>query len=508
MKFNTSKLIFSLALLCAMLSGIGTSAQTHTRYILPSELGSDKLYSDSLLSSIPLPWGVSRVDCYPAVERAAAELSEILKNKNIRLLSVYVSGSTSPDGLWQGNVSLSQARTDATASYLQYVTDVPAEKIHKKSLVEDWDRLCEMIEASDLQYKEEALEIIRTKTWGERKEALKNLDGGSVWNILMEDFFPELRCVRIAFYCEKIAPAIEKESKKIAADTVFIRDTVYYVRETHYIPIETRTYDHGNGDVITSAPVAVPASVPVQLSTQASTAAQTKTPAPSQTQKQKPAPTQAPVHEINHAVPEPVYHAPAKPLLMGIKTNLIGDLMVIPSLGAEIQITDKFSFDFQGFFTKHNTFNKFDENTNVYGFSPEFRYWTGGDAMTKGQFIGLHARFAWYTLQWKDDLLYQNGPENVWEGNYHDAGNSTPAWSIGFTYGYSLAFGGKDQWGLEFLLGVGYSKYSQNVAAYNSGIWELVEHQNKSNFGLTRAGINLVYRFSLRKATPKYYENL
>ncbi len=474
MKYNTSRQLFCLAFVCAMFLNVSADAQTFVRYVVPSDIGTSTLYADDVLSSITLPWGVSRVDNNPGVQEAAFELADILRDRNVQLLRVYVCGSASPDGLWQDNVNLSKARTDAAVRYLRYVTGISVDKIHAKSLDEDWDRLYELIEDSDIPYREEVLNIIETKSWGERKQALKDLAGGRVWRILMDDFFPQLRCVRIGIYCrwdptrpylnnplpepvyeeEVIEPEIvEIESPapvvESRVDTVFVRDTIYYMKETVYIP---QAY--------------------------------------------------APGERVRRE--RPVYETP---WMMGFKTNLVGDAIVVPTLGAEVQIGERMSLDLQGFYTNYNIFNNFDRNTNVYGFSPEIRFWPDGRTMRKGQFIGLHARCAWYTLQWKDGLLYQNGPENVWEGNYHNAGNLTPAWSAGFTYGYSLGFGRKGHWGLEFLIGVGYANYKQNVAVFENDIWQLVEHQNKHHLGITRAGINLTYRFSLRNVNPSYYDN-
>ncbi len=498
MNWNTSRQALCLAFLCAMLLGISASAQTYIRYVVPSDIGTKTLFADEVLPSVTLQRGASRVDDNPAVRDAAFELMEILRDKDKQLLRVYVCGSASPEGMWQENVRLSQARTASAANYLRHVTGVPMDKIHQESLNEDWDRLYELVDASDIDMRDEVLHIIKTMDWGERKAALQKLGGGSVWKVLMRDFFPQLRCVRIAFYClwdqskpylkdpakqaaevvketveevevEEVVEDVQKPEPKVITrvdtvyvkNTIYVRDTVYYVKETVYMP-------------------------------------QQITPDP------------------NYVQPYEKYRQPrvrkerkvyGTPWMMGLKTNLIGDALVVPTLGAEIQIAKKFSFDLQGFMTNFNVFNNFDQNTNVYGFSPEIRFWPAGKTMRKGQFVGLHARCAWYTLQWKDGLLYQNGPEDVWEGNYHNAGNSMPAWSAGLTYGYSLGFGKKGHWGLEFLIGIGYANYHQNVAAFNDGIWELVEHQNKHHFGITRAGINLTYRFSLRKVNPDYYEN-
>ncbi len=493
MKFKAGKLTSCLTLFCAMLLTVNASAQQYVRYVVPSDIGTKSLFKDDVLSSFTLPQGVSRVDNNPAIRDAAFELMDILRNRDMKLLSVYVCGSASPDGLYQDNARLSQARTAAAAKYLNQVTGVSMDMIHQESLNEDWDRLYELIEESDISHKSEVLNIIRTKDWGERKSALQKLDGGKVWRVLLDDFFPQLRCIRIGIYCQwdptkpymkapvqevvetpeepecEVVEEVTKPKSKVMSkvDTIYVRDTVYIMKETVYV---------------TQTPQQVAPHIP----------------APEMN------PYVMPYRPERIKRERPVYDTP---WMMGVKTNLVGDAIVVPTLGVEIQLAKKFSLDLQGFFTTYNVFNSFDKTTNVYGISPEIRFWPDGRTMRKGQFIGLHARCAWYTLEWKDGLLYQNGPENVWEGNFHNAGNNTPAWSAGLTYGYSLGFGKKGHWGLEFLIGVGYANYQQNTAVYNEGIWELVEHQNKHHFGITRAGINLTYRFSLRKVNPDYYEN-
>lgn len=473
-----------LAALCGLFCCLDVSAQTFVRYVTSNDLSAKTLYADSVLTSVVLPKGVSSLDDVEALHKAASDLAEVLNDDDKELLRVYVCGSASPEGLWQENVELSEARTDAAVRYIRHVTGIPADKIHKHSLNEDWDRLYELVEASDIPYKNETLEIIRTKSWGERKLALQQLDGGSVWKVLIKDFFPQMRCVRIGIYCKwdpskpyltVPEPVVEKpeapEEPMTIKDTslsaaelakkpnvIYIRDTVYVIRETVYIPVEQSSrpaYDYSS-------------------------------------------------YRQPRQVREPVMHD--TPWMMAFKTNLLSDAMAIPSLGMEIQLAERMSLDLQGWYTGTNMFCREDVNTNVYGFTPELRWWTGNRAMRKGTFVGVHARVAWYTLQWTDGFLYQNGADG---SHIADAGSSSPAWSVGFTYGYSMALDKKDRWGLELLLGLGYGKYSQNVGEWNEAdqMWNFVEHQDNTHIGITRASINLTYRFSVRKVKPEYYNN-
>ncbi|MBE6236863.1 MAG: DUF3575 domain-containing protein [Bacteroidales bacterium] len=486
-----------LAVMFCLLSGQIANSQSYIRYIKLEDIGTKTLYADSVLTSIMLPRGVARLVNYPKFNAAVYELSQVLQDPSKELLQVWICGSTCPDGLWGENVTLSQARTDAAAEYLTEITGIPEYKIHKESLNEDWDRLAELVAASDLPYKAEILYIIRTKKWGERKTALQKLDGGKVWKTLQKDFFPKLRCVRFAIYCKwdptkpyLTAPVEEPVMKETvvetAKDTVYVRDTVFVVRQPAPVVVVKDT-------VYVDAPVAQP----VEVQTQVQTPVQN--------------PVTATMLDQAYEQYRAAYERPKKywdtPWMMGLKTNLIADALAVPMVGVEFQIGKSVSLDIEGWLTHTNIFCKEDTNTNFYGLTPELRWWIKGNTMRKGSFVGVHARLGWYTMQWTDGLLYQNGPKDVWEGNFHDAGNSNPAWSAGFTYGYSLGLGHKANWGIEFLLGVGYAHYAHNTAAYNGTMWEFVEHQDKHHFGITRAGINLTYRFSLRRVKPEFYEN-
>lgn len=418
-------------------------AQTYVRYVNPEDLLTEVVYSDSVLTSINLPRGVARLDDYPAFNTAAEELSRVLSDPSKELLEVFICGSASPDGLWAYNVNLSKERTEAGAEHIRKVTGIPEHKIRKVSLNEDWDRLYEMVEASDLPHRSQVLEIIRSKTWGERKTALKNIDDGKVWEILENDFFPELRCVRFAIYC-KWDPSKPYLSRP---DTVYVRDTVYLQPETYYIS--------------TSDTVYVDRTVQVE----------------------KP---------VSEAKRKYIYVPSA--WRMAVKTNLLADGVLPGNIGMEFQMSDRFSMDITGGYSRWNILFPC-EDTKVYGLSPELRFYPKA-SMRKGHFFGLHGNVVWYTAKWADDLIYQN------------ISNEKPAWSVGLTYGYLLGFGKNDRWGLEFFAGVGYGHYVQKVGEWNETDreWQRVDLQEKRHFGLTKVGINLTYRFDIRKMNVYYDE--
>lgn len=482
---------------CGLLSWQTASAQSYIRYINPEDLVSRTLYADSVLTSIVMPRGVAKLFNYPKFNMAAYELAQVLQDPSKELLQVWVCGSTSPEGLWKDNVKLSHDRTEAAAAYLQSIAEIPSYKIRKQSLNEDWDRLAEMIASSDLpeSYKYETLYIIRTLDWGERKTALQNLHGGVIWKILEKDFFPKLRCVRFAIFCKwdptkpymtapVVAQPVKQEVKYVnvvpeatvapvvvpVKDTIYVRDTVYIRQETVYVKED-------------------------------------KVMTPYQEYREQSLKSAGKTRKVKEVKPEIMGDRKYwdTPWMMGVKTNLIGDAMLIPTLGMEFQLSKRISLDIQGFYSKYNIFNLSDKDANVYGFSPELRFWGNGKNMQRGNFFGVHARVAWYTLQWKDGFLYQNGLEDDYGRN---AGDMNPAWSVGLTYGYSMALDRKAHWGLELMLGVGYAQYSHNRAEFDQtrNTWSFYDHQNEYHVGITRAGINLTYRFSVRRVKPEYYQ--
>ena len=432
--------------LCTGLMCQVAAGQNFVKVVQDSEILSGEAFCDSLLTRVEFPHAVSRLSNYPKINVAVLEAMQLLEDPNIEISRVYVCAGTSPAGLWGDNIKLAQARADNVARYIQTALDLPESKIIKESLIEDWDRLEAMVEASDMPHKAEVIEIINTKTWGDRKTALRTLAGGSVWRTLEKDFFPELRSARFGIFCR-----IKKPSIVTVVDTVYIRDTIYikeYVRE------EPR--------VVSREPVKVEKTTPEKK-----VVAKKKAPA-------------------------------GNPWQIGIKTNLLSDVLVIPAIAVEMKVMNHISFNLEAWYTPLNIFAP-EKDTNYSGFRPQFRYWFGKNSlMRQGNYVAIDGALMWYTLKWRDGHLYQNGKEGMYDKK---STNSAPAWSAGVTYGYCLGLGKKKNLGLEFELGIGYQRYTQNIGKYNEQtlVWELYDYQERQHFGVTHANVNLTYRFSVNK---------
>ncbi len=374
---------------------------------------------DSLSTQVTLRKGTSAPAENVAFRAAVEGLFKDLEKSGARLDSVTVYGGSSPDGLWGNNIVLSRQRTDNAADYLIKTMQVPADKVGRVDLHEDWTALYKMVEASDLPEKDKVLEIIKTKTWGERKTALRSLQDGKVWEQMDDLFFPGLHGVRIVLHCSKEDKPVEvyvEQEVVENADTVQVKEEVVFIKES--VPM-----------------IAVTPAEPVKKGRK-------------------------------------VWDSP---WMMGVKTNLASDLITVPSIGIEAQLSKHMSLELSGWY-----------RTDYNGISPELRWWFGKRTMRQGSFIGVHANAAWFEMEWNDGKLYRS-----------DIGDN---WSAGLTYGYSLGFGKRDHWGLEFVAGAGYLHSVQDIWEKNSQKqWQLMQHKHMRGFGLTKFGINLTYRFSLRR---------
>lgn len=497
------KLGFMQMLLCLfMFVGIASAdAQTYVRYVNERDLTTRAVYSGEVLTTINMPLNVSRLAEYPPINAAMYELSQVLRDPSVQVLQVWVCGTTSPDGLWADNVALCERRTNAAVNYVKSVMGYSNIPVHAENLYEDWDRLYELVQKSNIPYREEVLYIIKTKTWGERKAALQQLAGGRVWRLLMDDFFPQLRGVRFAIFCKwdpskpymtnpgSYSPCTQQPASPCAP----AQQTGVYGQPQQTSPCSQQQYVQPN--------------YPCYEQTYPCSDQTSPCPQPQQTYQYEYTPSYGEVYEPATVVRGSRYKDPYKgynryykqprrraektqplyktPWMGAVKTDLLTDVLLLPQLGFEFQMSRHLSFELMGWYSTQNIIKQ-SPLTKIYGFRPELRYWIR-DAMSKGIFIGVHSNLMWYTMLSTDSYIYQTYGQK-------------PAWSVGATFGYSLPLDRKNHWALEFVAGLGYGNYKQNIfKTAESGELVLSDSQHKHYVGLTRVGINLAYRFSFRR---------
>lgn len=137
-----------------------------------------------------------------------AYLNEISRNPAYEVTGITIYGTASPEGSYELNRRLASNRAKSVEDYLRKRIDIPDSLITRVDDYIQWGKLAEMIEPSSLPHKDEVLAVIAeqpelvkyksTSTIDHRVLKLQQIDGGSVWRILMRDYFGKLRNTSMA----------------------------------------------------------------------------------------------------------------------------------------------------------------------------------------------------------------------------------------------------------------------------------------------------------------------
>lgn len=157
-----------------------------------------------------------------------------------RLESVVVRSWSSPEGVNHLNEVLSDRRADSLKTYLVRHAEIPDNLvcIHGEGIA--WDMLRRMVAASDMLYKKEVLHILdHTPVWvfdkagrvvDGRKKQLMDLRGGMPYTYMLENFFPDLRSSLSVVCYRKPEPPVkvipQKESEVKEPEPVLQPDSV------------------------------------------------------------------------------------------------------------------------------------------------------------------------------------------------------------------------------------------------------------------------------------------
>ncbi len=197
--------------------------------------------------------------------------------------------------------------------------------------------------------------------------------------------------------------------------------------------------------------------------------------------------------KINTEIPASREEAPVFPAeepktitSVSVKSNGLLVAAAVMNIGAEVRLAPRWSLDVIGYWSPWDLFTDF-RKVRVFAIQPEVRYWWG-DAMKRGHFIGLHGIANAFNAQFNDKYRYQ------------DPNHAT--WGAGLSYGYAMTLGKKQNWGVEFVAGVGYSNitYDQYEGRKNG---RYLRSGRFHYIGLTRLGIDFSYRFDINKKKKK-----
>lgn len=344
-------------------------------------------------------------------------VSEMHTDSTARLNSIDIVAYASPEGPYALNRKLARKRAENISAYLR--GNMPflfgsLFNVQPKGI--DWNGLAAMVEASDMRYRAEVLDILRNvpettyrngKLVDSRLKRLMDLRGGRPYNYMLEHFFPELRSAGAYVVCDFVRIAqpaipINKSNKSNEANK----------------PNETNGVD---------------AAIPVA--------------------------TELPERDYDR---------------WAIKSNAIYLAAGVTNIGGEYAFHRHWSVDLPLVYSPYTLARTY--RMRFLYIQPEARYWL--DRPMKGHFFGVHLHVGVFNVSLDNRNRYQS------EKGFHGAGIS---------YGYAMPL--SRRWSMEFTVGVGYA-FTKYCTYYNVPNGLRYEKDRPYNYwGLTKLGLNFVYRF-------------
>ena len=309
-------------------------------------------------------------------------------------VTLIVEGNASPDGGFNANLRLSKNRVKNVLEYIRLHTTLPDSLIRVDADGIDWDGLAERVAKDDrMPGHERALDILHnTPVWifGEqgqiidsRKKQLMDLEGGRTYRYMAEHYFPELRntVLRLSYTVEQAdLPAVEEPNAD--KDTMPVPDLKAEQKQCTK-PSE----DENPGDTIIDKDSVMRHDMPFD-----------------------------PVDgELRPVEIEPLHR-------LALKTNLLYDAILMPSLEIEYRINDRWSVNLEGevAWWSRKSQHKYYQIATI---GPEGRYWFRTKKPWHGHYVGAFAAGSWYDLE--------NG----------DRGYKGEFFMTGFSYGYMFPIG-------------------------------------------------------------------
>lgn len=180
------------------------------------------------------------------LEEFSHRFDTLLNDPASKVRSILIVSGASPEGPSTRNRHLSDKRAEVIYDYLVSNHLADSSKIEIESSGTDWKGLTEYVEESDLEYRDEILDILEIPEWirkdgkiaDGRKYRLMNLRGGSVWRELYDLYFADLRSTKVMIAYDILRTEVKAPEMTVRTDTVYIErtDTIYIERtDTVYI---------------------------------------------------------------------------------------------------------------------------------------------------------------------------------------------------------------------------------------------------------------------------------
>lgn len=281
-----------------------------------------------------------------------SDIDSVLRND--RIISMSVSGSSSPDGPAELNMRLSERRAGVVRDYIVRESGLAPESFAINAKGEDWERFEALVrQDASIPMRDALLKIICSSKSAEQKETeMRRLGNGRTWSYLAANIFPAVRVAVVDVRYRNSPPKQE----------------VISMDKTE----ETSTPDPASE--VQVEPVLPTGETPVDT-------------------------------PYNAIIEQPEWQRHAY-----VKTNMPAWLMLWINAAGEIDIAPHWSANLSIYYAGYNYFKS---NLKFRNFSvmPEVRYWPL--ARNNGFFVGAHFGMAYYNVAFCGDKRYQDHDGNT-----------------------------------------------------------------------------------------------
>lgn len=193
--------------------------QPTAMYVQP-EVMAEKIQELSKTAYIDFP--VNRTELNPQYRRNPEQLDSIVRtiealkaDKNITVVGINIHGFASPEGRYESNNYLAQARAKTLTEYVQRMVKLDKEIFTVSHTAEDWEGLCKYIAESNMEHKQQILSIANdTSLKEDEREARIKAEYTEEYKFLHATYYPALR--RSDYHIKyKIRPFNVEEAKKL-----------------------------------------------------------------------------------------------------------------------------------------------------------------------------------------------------------------------------------------------------------------------------------------------------
>lgn len=176
--------------------------------ILHSQENRTEMYVNFRVNSVVID--TAYLDNAARTKEIVSYLESIRQNPSIELLEVAFCGAASPEGSDELNTYLASERLSALEALVRSQIDIPERLITRNDRYIPWSYLKSQVEGSDLKYKDEILQILNeepimvrhhypNRKVDHRVLKLKQLDRGSAWLELYQQYFAHMRNAYVVF---------------------------------------------------------------------------------------------------------------------------------------------------------------------------------------------------------------------------------------------------------------------------------------------------------------------